>query len=147
MRNYKRMKKVTIFFIIIYAFANIINAQNVIISGNARTYAGDEFHWKTYSDQLTFTETLLSTGKVDNKGNFKFTLNIDKPTISFIHLNVFKGILYIEPGKSYNIVLPKKVVKIPADELNPYFEETEFFVRCTNTDSTDLNYLIKKFDH
>ncbi|MEN8122660.1 MAG: TlpA disulfide reductase family protein [Bacteroidota bacterium] len=140
------MKKISIFFIVFFVFINIINAQNVIITGNAKTYVGDTLYWKTYSDQITFTEKLLGKSKVDNNGNFRFELMAVKPIISFVHLNVFKGILYLEPGKSYNIVLPKKVTKLPEDELNPFFEETEFFVKCTNIDSTDLNYMIKKFD-
>jgi len=140
------MKKITTYFIIIFAFTDIINAQNVIITGNAKTYAGDKLQWKTYSDQITFTEKQLGISKVNNNGDFKFEFNIKNPTISFVYLNVFKGILYLKPGKSYNIILPKKVTKLPEDELNPFFEEMEFFVRCTKIDSTDLNYLVKKFD-
>ena len=140
------MKKIFTLFIIFYAFINTINAQIVTIKGNAKTYAGDELYWKTYSDQITFTEKQLAVCKVNKKGDFKFTININKACISFIHLNVFKGILYLEPGKSYNIILPKKTIKLPEDQLNPFFEETEFFVRATNIDSTDLNYQIKKFD-
>ncbi|RLD67970.1 MAG: hypothetical protein DRI95_03920 [Bacteroidetes bacterium] len=140
------MKKIFTFFAIIFALTNTINAQIVTITGNAKTYAGDELVWETYSDQITFTEKQLGISKVNNKGDFKFTININKACISFIHLNVFKGILYLEPGKSYNIVLPKKTIKLPEDELNPFFEETEFFIRCTNIDTTNLNYQIKKFD-
>ncbi|RLD80861.1 MAG: hypothetical protein DRJ10_06870 [Bacteroidetes bacterium] len=140
------MKNTATLLIILFVFTNIINAQNVIITGNAKTYAGDELAWKTYSDQITFTEKQLAVCKVKSNGDFKFTLNIKKTNISFIHLNVFKGILYLEPNKSYHIVLPKKVTKLPADKLNPFFEETEFFITCINTDSTELNKLIKKFD-
>ena len=140
------MKKTGTLLIIIFAFINIVNAQNVIITGNAKTYAGDELVWKTYSDQITFTEKQLGVCKVNNNGDFKFSINIKRTNISFIHLSVFKGVLYLEPEKSYHIVLPEKVTKLPEDELNPFFEETEFFVRCINSDTTDLNYLIKKFD-
>ncbi len=140
------MKKTGILLIIFFAFTDIANAQNVSITGNAKTYAGDELVWKTYDDQITFTEKQLAVSKVKKNGDFKFTFQIDKPTISFIHLSVFKGILYLEPGKSYQIVLPKKVDKLPEDELNPFFEEAEFFVRCVNMDSTYLSYQIKKFD-
>ena len=146
LRKFKNVKKTTAILLLVLAFANIINAQNVIITGNAKTYSGDKLYWKTYSDQIIFTEKQLGECVVDNNGDFKFELNIDKTCVSFIHLNVFKGILYLEPGKTYNVILPKKVNKLPADELNPFFEEIEFFVKCTNTDSTDLNNRIKIFD-
>ena len=140
------MKQIIILYILIFTFNNIGYAQEVIITGNAKTYAGDELVWKTYSDQITFTEKKLATCKVEKNGNFKFTINIKSTKVSFIHLSVFKGLLYIEPGKSYNIVLPEKVTKLPEDELNPFFEETEFFIRCTKPDTTELNYLIKRYD-
>jgi peroxiredoxin len=65
--------------------------------------------------------------------------------MAFIHLEVFKGIIYLEPGKNYEIVLPKKVQKLPEDELNPFFEETEFYIRILNGNDQDLNHLIGTF--
>jgi len=140
------MKHQILLYLLFFSFTNSNFAQSVKITGNAKTYAGDSLYWKTYSDQITFTEKQLAACKVANNGDFEFNLAIEKPSISFIHLNVFKGILYLEPGKSYRIFLPQKVKKLPEDELNPFFEETEFFIRCKNIDSTDLNYYIKKFD-
>ena len=127
-------------------FVQTMFGQNVLIKGNAKTYAGDILQWKTYTDQITFNEKILDECKVDNNGNFEFKINIEKPIVSFIHLNVFKGILYIEPDKKYQIVLPKKQKKSKADELNPFFKESEFFIRCLQTDSSYLNAQIKKFD-
>ncbi|RLD73061.1 MAG: hypothetical protein DRJ10_18310, partial [Bacteroidetes bacterium] len=72
------MKKTGTLLIIIFAFINIVNAQNVIITGNAKTYAGDELVWKTYSDQITFTEKQLGICKVNNNGDFKFSINIKR---------------------------------------------------------------------
>ncbi len=127
-------------------FVQTMFGQNVVITGNAKTYAGDVLLWKTYTDQITFSEKVLAQSKVDTKGNFRFEFTIDEPTVSFIHLNVFKGILYVEPGKNYQIVLPQKQKKSKADELNPFFKEMEFFIRCLQIDSNDLNVKIKKFN-
>ena len=126
-------------------FVQTLFGQNVIISGNAKTYAGDVLLWKTYTDQITFDEKVLAKSKVSADGNFRFEISISEPIISFIHLNVFKGILYIEPGKNYQIILPKKQEKSKADALNPFFKESEFFIRCI-ADSNYLNTKIKKFD-
>jgi hypothetical protein len=120
-------------------------AQQVVIKGNAKSYAGEVIKIKCYEDQISFKEKELSRCIVDTNGNFLFKFEIKETLISFIHLNVFKGILYIEPKKEYEIVLPRKVNKLPEDELNPFFEETEFYVRILNQGENDLNRLIEKF--
>ncbi|MDF1548185.1 MAG: TlpA disulfide reductase family protein [Bacteroidales bacterium] len=121
-------------------------AQQVVIKGNAKSYAGDILKWKCYEDQVTFTEKELGKCKVLESGDFEFKFQIPETSLSFIYLNVFKGILYIEPGKEYEIVLPKKVNKLPEDELNPFFEETEFYIRIINAKEGELNQEIKDFN-
>ena len=136
----------TISIVSIFLLATALSAQQVTIKGNAKSYAGDTLVWSCYQDQVTFTEQELAKCKVLEDGSFEFRITINETILSFIHLNVFKGILFIEPGKTYEIVLPRKVNKLPEDELNPFFEETEFYVRTLNTDETDLNPQIKYFD-
>lgn len=140
------MNKISLIILLMIFFVQTVFGQNVVITGNAKTYAGKVLQWRSYSDQITFHEKILAESKVNAKGDFKFEINVDKPLISFIHLNVFKGILFIEPGKSYQIVLPERQEKSKADELNPFFKETEFFIRCVHIDSSDLNVKIKMFD-
>jgi peroxiredoxin len=95
---------------------------------------------------VTFKEKTLGKCKVNANGDFEFKFSITETIISFVHLNVFKGILYLEPGKKYKIVLPQKVNKLPEDKLNPFFKETEFYVRILNTGENELNQQIKHFN-
>ncbi len=136
----------SLFTILIVSLTTALAAQQVIIKGNAKSYAGDTLVWSCYEDQITFEEKDLAKCKVSQNGDFEFNIALDETVLSFIHLNVFKGILFIEPSKTYEIVLPKKVNKLPEDELNPFFEETEFYVRTLNSNETELNYLVKSFD-
>jgi len=140
------MKKKLLLIYGILSFLNLIEAQQVTIKGNAKSYAGDELIWKCYDDQITFEEKALSKAIVDKNGDFTFKIEINETILSFIHLNVFKGILYIEPGKEYEIILPQKINKLPEDELNPFFEETEFNIRILNIEENELNELIKRFN-
>lgn len=120
--------------------------QQVVVKGNAKSYAGDILKIHAYQEQISFKEKELAVCNVNADGDFQFIFNIPETMVSFIHLNVFKGILYIEPGKTYEIVLPQKVNKLPEDELNPFFEETEFFIRVLNGDDNELNEKIKNFN-
>jgi len=73
-------------------------------------------------------------------------IKITEPICIFSHLGVYKGRLFIEPGKSYHIVLPDKMNKTQADKLNPYYDETEFQFGILNTSGDELNFLIRAFD-
>ncbi len=142
------MYRAKLLLIIIFIFlSNLVFSQKVIVSGNALTYAGDELSITTYSDQITFTEKTITKSIVDKDGNFTFEFTINKPIITFIKLKVFKGFLYVEPNNSYKIVLPQKVEKSQKDKLNPFFKETEFYVRLISGDKNNLNFGIKKFDY
>lgn len=129
-----------VFFISVAGFA-----QNVVVKGNAGSYTGTVLQLKYYEDLITRKEKELASCKVDKDGNFRFIAKIDEVVMAFIHLDVFKGIIYLEPGKNYEIVLPKKVQKLPEDELNPFFEESEFYIRILNGNGQDLNHLIGSF--
>jgi hypothetical protein len=130
-------------FILFISFAGF--AQHVIVKGNAGSHAGTVLQLKCYEDLITWKEKELASCIVDKNGNFRFVAEINEVVMAFIHLDVFKGIIYLEPGKNYEIVLPKKVQKLPEDELNPFFEETEFFIRVLNANNQDLNSLISSF--
>ena len=136
----------TISLLFITLITSNLFAQQVVIKGNAKSYAGDTLIWSYYEEQVTFEEKMLDKCKVEENGDFEFRLTISETLLSFIHLNVFKGILYIEPGQEYQIVLPQKVNKLPEDKLNPFFEETEFYVRILDTEETELNQQIKAFN-
>jgi hypothetical protein len=140
------MKKLSLILILLF-FCNLYSeAQKVVIKGNAKSYAGDVLTLKCYEDLITYKEKVLADCKVAENGDFRFNLNLSETLMSFIHLNVFKGILFIEPNKEYEIVLPKKVSKLPEDELNPFFEESEFFIRQLNGGDIELTELIKSFN-
>ncbi len=140
------MKRIIIFSFICIAIISKSFAQNVIISGNAKTYAGDTLTLYTFSDYIVKNKEVLKKAKVDSSGNFIFNLNISETICSYIDLNVFRGVIYIEPGKEYKIILPEKTLKNDEDKLNPYFRMQDFYIRALNTDKNDLNNAIIKFD-
>jgi len=138
------MKRLFILFIIIF-FSYDLYAEKCIISGNAATYIGDKLELFTYSDYITKTKIKITDCIVDEEGNFVCEVNSDKIFEAFFDLNVFIGKIFIEPGKKFEIVLPKKTVRNEADILNPYFEHIEFFIRILNDDNSITNG-IKQFN-
>ncbi len=60
---------------------------------------------------------------------------------------MFKVVLFVEPDSTYEIVLPKKHKKSIPDKLNPFFEQSKYYVGLLNKTPADLNYLIRDFDY
>ena len=122
------------------------NAQTDVVSGNAKTYAGDTLKMYSIDDYITKNETLISTAIVDADGNFSFEVKVKDVVLAYIDLTVFKGLIFLQPNRKQVIVLPEKQRIAIQDQLNPYFRKTEFYVKMLNKDNDDLNYLIPAFD-
>ncbi len=122
------------------------SAQTATITGNAKTYAGDTLHAYMIEDFITKQETEVSAASVDADGNFTFKIKVSQTSVVYIDLTVFKGIIFVQPGKIYEVVLPQKQKIRPDDELNPFFKPMVFYVKCVNNADDDLNSLIPQFD-
>ena len=135
-----------VFFFFFLVFINSIYAQNVFIKGTEKSYSGDELVIYKYSDLITKQEVELDRCGVDSLGNFEFNFDLDKTTIAFIYLEIYKGFIFIEPDSVYEVKLPPKIKKVFEDEINPFFQEAEMDLGVINSNKNELNYIIKQFD-
>jgi len=139
------MIKISLWIILIILSVSV-NAQVVTISGNAKSYTGDTLSIYVFDNYITKNKKNIAKSLVDNQGNFNFKINIEKTSETFIDLDVFEGILFIEPNKNYNIILPIKTVKDDEDKVNPYFKQIQFYVKQIPPQTDTLNYAISKFE-
>jgi len=123
-----------------------IYAQPVTISGTSKSYAGDEIVFYRYADLITMAEEEMGRCKVENNGAFSCQIKTDETIYLFSHLGIYRIYLFVEPGKSYKLLLPNKESKSESQRLNPYFRETDLLVGIANIDKSDLNFLINSFD-
>ena len=121
-------------------------AQNIIIRGTSKSYAGDELELYTVSDNITYSREIIATAKVDTTGCFEFKVTSPETIQVFIELDIFIGYLYVEPNKEYQILLPTKKVKTIEQVLNPYFQKEMFHILLLDIDNSDINAQIGKFD-
>jgi peroxiredoxin len=133
-------------FILALLFVFFKSYAQVNLSGNTSTYAGQELVFKVYSDPFTETEIEIGKCKVSDNGDFSVALPIIETTYIFSHLGVFKGYMYVEPGKSYYISFPDRTDKSAAEKLNPFYKETEFQFAIKNLGDKDINFLIMSFN-
>ncbi|MFA8434448.1 MAG: peroxiredoxin family protein [Marinifilaceae bacterium] len=121
-------------------------AQTSIIKGQNESYANFLLQVKKYSEQFTYSEQLLGEIQTDQQGSFRIELDLKETQLVFLPLGIYKGFLFVEPGKEYEVKLPPLQDKKPADKLNPYFEEEELMLGIAGNNSKELNYLIRNFD-
>ncbi len=139
------MKIFITFFLIIVSYFSY--SQEVKIYGTAKSYAGDELIFHKYEDRLSFKTEEFAKATVDSSGYFEFSVKTDETIQAYVFLYVYKGYIYLEPNKNYEIQLPTKKEKTKEELLNPYFREKSFTLRILNSEKENLNTAIKIFDH
>jgi peroxiredoxin len=123
----------------------LLEAQPVIITGNAPSYAGQNLIFYTTADFISGTEKEMGSGMIAPSGDFRIEIHIDKTLQVFAPLGVFKTFLWIEPGQEYHVILPEKVEKSTQEVLNPFFEPVEIQLAIENFREDELNTLIMMF--
>ncbi|WP_321280311.1 TlpA disulfide reductase family protein [Marinifilum fragile] len=136
-----------LFFI---AFCLIISfttsAEKVVLSGTAKSYAGSTISIMYHTDAFTYTSKRITDFKVDENGDYSVEFDIDNTQLIYLPLDVYKGFLYVEPGKKYELSLPPKQELSPAQKLNPFFEADELMLGVANANSNELNRMIRTLD-
>lgn len=122
------------------------NSQQVKIKGNAPDYANEELVFYRYSDYISQTEELIGRCAILPNGDFSCDLSVNETSFTFVYLGVNRLYLFIEPAKTYTIVLPPREDKTEAQRLNPFFREVEIHAGIKGSDKNELNYLISAFD-
>lgn len=121
-------------------------AENVRIYGSNKSYAGTKVEIKYHTDVFTYSEKKISDFEVQADGSFSIDLSVDEVKLVFLPLGIYKGYLYLEPGKEYEIKLPPKKDLSPVQKLNPFFEKEELLIGVANVNQNDLNVLIRKLN-
>ncbi|PXY00685.1 hypothetical protein DF185_12295 [Marinifilum breve] len=131
-------------FSLLISFA--ANAEKVILSGTAKTYAGSTISIMYHTDAFTYTSEKITDFKVDVNGEYSVELDIDKTQLIYLPLEVYKAFMYVEPGKKYELRLPPKQELTPAQKLNPFFEADELMIGIANVEPNELNRIIRTLD-
>ncbi|NJK84732.1 MAG: hypothetical protein HC906_00855 [Bacteroidales bacterium] len=135
-----------LFFIFLTIFCFSAKGGEAILYGTTSDWANSRVKFYTYSDLITLQEEIIGETSVSNEGKFELTIPVEKTTFIFTKLGIYRAYLYAEPGKRYELVLPQKIEKTQADNLNPYFQETHTQLGIVNLASGDVNMQIRMFN-
>ncbi len=134
---------VTIYLLFFALTGSSANSQPVVIIGGAPAYRGSLISVYTYKDYITNTPLRLIAQKVNDSGEFRFTLNNIKQT-EYLYLNIdnLNGAIYVSPGNTYHVVFP---IPDSTRYQNPYISHSidlVFIIR----DTDNINNLIMDFN-
>ena len=112
-KEFNERQTVKVFFIFMLFLSSCIGTlcQNVVISGNAQSYAGKELVFMQYTDWITHSEEILDTCKVEPNGDFYLELPVTDTKLLFTYIGIYKAYFYAEPSRHYELVLPEYVEK------------------------------------
>lgn len=139
------MKKVLL--IITFAILSLnVSAKISKISGLAPSYSGCKLELKLYADQISSYERVLATSQVDSLGYFSFSTDVPTTMQLFIDGEVFRGFLFVEPGKNYEIRLPQRTERTLTQKLDPYFSPVDILLEIVDLQQSDLNAQLMQFE-
>ncbi len=121
-------------------------AQPVAVTGHAESYANTTLEFTRIANWITGGEEPVGTCIVSDSGDFSVVINIKNTQQILVHLGVYLGYFYAEPGKKYELVLPEREDKKPEDQLNPYFKPEEIHLGLINFNQDELNIRIMMFE-
>lgn len=113
--------------------------------GTAPEYANQSIVLYSYSDYFTKMEVKLTTFTVDSTGNFSVSFPCNAVSEVFMFLGVYKCFVYAVPNKNIELLMPARIEKSLADEINPYFKHEDLSIGVLNNSDDGLNELMLSF--
>jgi len=120
-------------------------AQEVHISGKDPGYSGVSLRFciqgHPFIDEPIFSKTL----SCDKSGAFHLIFEPASEGIIVIRAGVYEASLFIEPGKSYQVILPQYREVSYAEKISPYFEPLRVPIKTTGNPD-EINNRIYRYD-
>jgi peroxiredoxin len=136
------------FFVFIFlSLSGILFAQQCTIEGNASYARQQQIRLKTWCDQISYRDSVITQTFSDSVGHFELKFLLSQPAFVWISIGFSKAEMYLEPGEDYALtLLPlKNLTENPT--INPYL--IPFFIDYSLksfSGKTTLNALIDSVD-
>ncbi|MCY1720370.1 redoxin domain-containing protein [Prolixibacteraceae bacterium Z1-6] len=130
-------------FLFLFCLLPFADFATTIRCSNAE-YAEKELHFYKLSDPISGEEELVFTLKFDAAGTCAAEIKNTQTVYTFCEFGVYRGMLFLEPGKTIDLRLPPFREKSFANEKNPYFQPVSFWFISETKDQ--LNDKISAFE-
>jgi len=117
------------------------SAETTFIRGEASGYAGRMVAVVGVQDEFSGKRVLLGQSEINDAGLFEVAFEVENTQRIYVHIQRMEAPLYVQPGKSYRVVFPKKE---SADFIR--FDNTEVSLQLVDFPTDDINLVIRKFN-
>jgi len=114
------------------------------IEGRHKEYAGLELVFFRYNNSVSLEKEHVFTLEVDATGAYSADVKAEEIMFVFSDFGIYRGMLFLEPGKTIQLQLPPLRKKSFAEEKNPYFQPVGFWFATGKNDQ--LNDRVAAFD-
>lgn len=128
------------FFVLIFSWPSVAT----LIEGRNKEYAGKKLEFFRFANPITQEKIHVFTLEPDQEGNFSAEVKVNHTTFVFSDFGIYRGMLFLEPGKRIEPLFPPWREKSFADSKNPYFKPIEFWF--ATKEGNQLNDHISDFD-
>ncbi|MCU4155351.1 TlpA family protein disulfide reductase [Carboxylicivirga sp. A043] len=120
--------------------------QWVTIKGNAPEYADFSLVMQKIENPISGELSDLMVISVSDDGSFEQSIEISSITYATINMGKYEGSIYLEPGQTYELILPPFQPRTDAERFNPYFIPESIELGIANEEAQGLNRMITDFD-
>lgn len=121
-------------------------AAQVRITGKAPGYAKNSIELNTLHDFISEEKIRLGTISFNAEGIFALELDLAETTLAFADFDGYHGMIYLEPGKSYEILFPPKRTLTEARKRNPFVKPDPVWFGTAAPKKDELNFQIQQFE-
>lgn len=133
------------FLFVLFAFSILtfdLFSGNTRLSGVVENATGYTIRLKSFTDYISYQDTILAEASLDEQGAFDFHLDIDYPRTVILKLGFQTASFYVEPDKNYKL----KVYYDPEREQISYLARYPLLFEFIDLPESDLNSLISEFN-
>jgi hypothetical protein len=121
-------------------------SAHVTFSGKAPEYAMNSIDLYILHDFISEEKVKLGTIRFNTEGVFNLDIDVSETNLCLADFDGYHGMIYIEPGKSYQIVFPPKRTLTESQKRNPFAKSEPVWFGILAPEKDELNVKIQKFE-
>jgi len=137
---------IPILFILFLSLTEKAHTASVKITGKAPEYAQNSIELHTLHDFISEEKIKLGTLRFNTDGSFNIGLELTETALCFADFDGYHGMIYLEPGKTYEIMFPPKRTLTESQKRNPFAKPEPVWFGIVNSSEEELNFRIQKFE-
>ena len=136
----------TIILLTVLSIAGKAWSAQVKITGKASDYALNSIDLNILHDFISEEKLTLGTIKFNAEGVFKLEFDLSETNLCFADFDGYHAMIYLEPGKTYEIVFPPKRTLTESQKRNPFVKPDPIWFGISKPGKDELNVQIQQFE-